>query len=245
MRLAKVYGHEELLSSAIANDGHLEEILNSLGIKRTAKPELEKKVRFGHDEHAGRLDIYQPTSIGDVIVEVQYGRADYHHADRLQNYAKNFHQTALVVWVAESFSNDMLHRFLGAKTPVYCIKASYQDGELVLKNRTPKAHVMAKQDKRIKQSKSKATKLIEVVNTIRWFQMGDLEPFDMNMSSFQYGLEPIYNVRKFVNFQLSNYPKKTRQFLWTAPEFQELKEKMADEYAIYACLKNCLDMDDE
>lgn len=226
MRLSKVYGHEEVLSRVIAEDGYLTELLGELGVKTTDKPELEKKVRLGHDQHAGRLDIYQPTTIGDVIVEVQYGRADYHQADRLQNYAKNFHQTALVIWIAESFSNEMLHRFLGAKTPVYCVKASYQDEKLALKNRTPKAHVLAKQDKRINQSKKKAKELIEVVHTIRWYQMGDMQPFSMAMDAHScWSRSPASSLNEFVDYQLSKYPMKTRQFLWTCHDFQNIKEQ--------------------
>lgn len=235
-KLSNFFGHEENLSRTIAEDGHLKLLLQQLGIDVLKGTELEKPVKKGHDSHQGRLDIYQPSSVGDVIVEVQYGRADYHHADRLQNYASNFIGTALVVWVAESFSNDSLHRFKRSKTPVYCVKASLKDEKLFLKPKTPKAEVLNNQDIRIRQSKKKTEELIKVLQTIQKFRFSNDEDWiqltPAEMSSFCSSPEAC--LTKYIDYQLSNYPRKTRQFLLTSPEFQALKESMLDEIAIQA-----------
>lgn len=234
--LSSFFGHEENLSKTIAADGHLKHLLQQLDIEILKGVELEKPVNKGHEDHQGRLDIYQPSSVGDVIVEVQYGRADYHHADRLQNYASNFTSTALVVWVAESFSHDSLHRFKRAKTPVYCVKASLKNGKLVLTPRTSKAEVLNNQEIRIRRAKKKTEELIAVllkVQKFRFFEDEDwLQLTPESTGGFGSSLE--YCLRGYVEHQLKNYPRKTRQFLWTSPEFQNLKESLMDEIAIQA-----------
>ena len=235
-RLSTFFGHEENLSRVIARDGHLKRLLQQLDVELVGTAELEKPVLKGHDDRQGRLDIYQPSSVGDVIVEVQYGKADYHHADRLQNYASNFVSTALVVWIAESFSNDSLHRFKRAKTPVYCIKASLKDGLLVLTPRTPKAEVLNNQEIRIRQAKRKTQELIEVLHKIQYWRFSEDEDWSQitpdNLSGF--GVSPENCLKEYIDYQLKNYPRKTRQFLWTSPEFQGLKESLLDELAIQA-----------
>ncbi|QNI48857.1 hypothetical protein [Synechococcus sp. A15-60] len=239
-KLSDIYGHEENLSRVIAEQGYLCSLLRKLDIEITDKAALELPVAKGHDNKSGRLDIYQPTSIGDVVVEVQYGNADYHHANRLQNYASNFSSTALVVWIAENFDFDRLNQFKRAKTPVYCVKASIKNGDLCLAPKTPKSEVLANQQLRIKKARQKALKMIKALNTVKKFGLlGDDNPENLcQITPGDYLLEDTLQsaAKAYIEYQLRNYPKKSLQFLWTSPDFIILRESLMDEIACFSLL---------
>ena len=94
---------------------------------------MELPVAKGHKNHGGRLDIYQPTTAGAVIGEMQYGVSDSNHRNRFDGYAKSVANPAAIVWVAESFRDKDIKAVAASKVPVVCVKAALtSDGEVRL-----------------------------------------------------------------------------------------------------------------
>jgi len=238
LSLKDKYGHEENLSAAIAKSAAFAHLLSDLKANATLPPSFELPVAHGHDDCEGRIDIFQPTTIGDVIVEVQYGTADSNHAKRLQNYASNFHSTAAVIWVAERFTERMLTKFATSKVPVLCATVALDaNGQLQLQRLTSLAQATGTQEKRIKAADLKANELIGKMWKDCWVFDGEPTGRPPHVDKDIPSTLDLW-IKEDTDKFLSHYPKKTRRFLLTHHLFQSVAEQVKDEMAFHAVMFN-------
>lgn len=127
------FGHEENFSRYLLESGQFESLLKRAGFRVAGEGELEVPVRYGHEGREGRLDIYQPTTAGIVIGEMQYGTSDSNHRNRFAGYAKSVAGPAAIVWVAERFRDKDLAVVAASKVPVLCVEVKESvNGEIRL-----------------------------------------------------------------------------------------------------------------
>lgn len=117
------FGHEENFSRYLLKSGQFAQLLSRAGFTLAGEGSLEVPVAKGHEGHEGRLDIYQPTTAGVVIGEMQYGTSDSNHRNRFEGYAKSVASPAAIVWVAEKFREKDLDAVAQSKVPVVCVIA--------------------------------------------------------------------------------------------------------------------------
>jgi hypothetical protein len=117
------FGHEENFSRYLLESGQFAQLLQRAGFAVAGEGVLELPVAKGHEGREGRLDIYQPTTAGVVIGEMQYGTSDSNHRNRFDGYAKSVANPAAIVWVAEEFRAKDIEAVASGKVPVLCVKA--------------------------------------------------------------------------------------------------------------------------
>jgi len=242
------YGHEENLSRAIAESEEFTSLLSRFGAKRIGRPRLEVEVKRGHDGRKGRVDIYQATSLGDVVVEVQYGKADANHAKRLQNYAKSLPNTVAVIWVAESFPVKFTQEFSSKKFPVYCLSVKESGDKLSFRAHSPVSNLRLSHQKRLDKENAKYKELLE------WYHAGLKKYEDETLSDhaalgWHFIAEPrgaaiphdhpdylddcILRTLRSIFWRGApkgrKVPAKDVYLFFNNPEFQPLKEDMKDE----------------
>ena len=226
------FGHEENLSQAIANSKQLSAILGQFEVTLSGAPSFEQKVAKGHDGHNGRIDILFPSTKGQVIVEVQYGAADKYHAARLQNYAQSVANTALVVWVAESFSKAQLNAFKTAKHPVVCVLIKAATVGFTLKTLTAKTNVLPSQARRLNNNRKRLAALLAKHSNLfkvpENFWGSRFDGFIGNWAAGGMNLiagEPKNAARAFYKTGRSS------DFITSHPDMAEVIEDIADEVA--------------
>jgi hypothetical protein len=167
------FGHEENFSRYLLESGQFEQLLARAGFAVAGEGALEVPVAKGHEGREGRLDIYQPTTAGVVIGEMQYGTSDSNHRNRFAGYAKSVTSPAAIVWVAERFRDKDLQAVAGSKVPVLCVTAKLSAANNIVLTAIGGARLSAQTlEKRVARANAKAAALLKndeiIAATTKW-----------------------------------------------------------------------------
>jgi hypothetical protein len=161
------FGHEENFSRYLLESGQFEQLLARAGFAVAGEGVLEVPVAKGHEGREGRLDIYQPTTAGVVIGEMQYGTSDSNHRNRFAGYAKSVTSPAAIVWVAERFRDKDLQAVAGSKVPVLCVTAKLSAANNIVLTAIGGARLSAQSlEKRVQAADREAKRLLESVPVV-------------------------------------------------------------------------------
>jgi hypothetical protein len=156
------FGHEENFSRYLLESGHFAQLLERAGFTVAGEGVLELPVAKGHEGREGRLDIYQPTTAGVVIGEMQYGTSDSNHRNRFEGYAKSVANPAAIVWVAEQFRDKDLQAVAMSKVPVICVQVKQTACNNIVLTAIGGARLSAQSlDKRVARANLKAKQLLQ------------------------------------------------------------------------------------
>lgn len=159
------FGHEENFSRYLLESGQFAQLLARAGFTLAGEGALEVSVAKGHEGHEGRLDIYQPTTAGVVIGEMQYGTSDSNHRNRFEGYAKSVASPAAIVWVAERFREKDLDAVAQSKVPVVCVQAKETACNNIVLTAVGGARLSAQSlEKRVAKANEQAWQWVKAVN---------------------------------------------------------------------------------
>lgn len=167
------FGHEENFSRYLLESGQFAQLLQRAGFTVAGEGVLELPVAKGHEGCEGRLDIYQPTTAGVVIGEMQYGTSDSNHRNRFEGYAKSVANPAAIVWVAERFRDKDLLAVVGSKVPVLCVTVKLSAANNIVLTAIGGARLSAQSlKKRVAKANAKAESLLKndeiITATVKW-----------------------------------------------------------------------------